>query len=100
MPLTPEQVAKQKKRIVNPDKSVSTERSITIQTDKGFINIPTIIDGKQFSNADAISYFKKNGGGSSPFSSKEQAVSSAKKRSKQIGNAIKKQKWPRLSDEL
>ncbi len=87
---TPKEVAEKKPRIFNPDKSVSTERSITIQTDKGIVNIPNIREGKQLSPREAI---RRSKGEKRPiFKTKGEAVSKAKRRSKAIGKEIQRQK--------
>ena len=91
MALTPEQVAKTKRRILNPDKSVSTERTIGIEADGRFINIPTIVGGKQLSNQDAIRMFRE---GKNPptgvFRSRAERDRRAALRSDRIGRAINK----------
>jgi hypothetical protein len=46
--------------IKNDDGSISTVKSISINVDGKEFLIPTIIDGKQLSNKDAIDYFMKN----------------------------------------
>ena len=88
--MTPEEVALKKKRIQNPDNTFSTEKTITIQTDRGFINIPTIIDGKQLSPEDAIVEHKKSKVEPTFYKSQEEAVKSAKERSNAIGEADKR----------
>ncbi|HEC64377.1 MAG TPA: hypothetical protein ENI23_03700 [bacterium] len=89
-PLTPAQAAKKKKKIVNPDKTVSTERSITVSTDKGFVNIPTIIEGKQLSNKDAFQAFRKSKIKRKFFKTSKEAVSVAVKRSKELDKETEK----------
>jgi len=88
-PLTPSEVARKKKRIINPDKSVSTERSITIGVDGGFINIPTIVNGKQLSPEDAIAASKKSGVVREMYKTQDEAVAAAKRRSEAIGRALR-----------
>jgi len=89
--MTPEEVARSKPRLINPgSKKVSTERSITVETDKGFMNIPTIVEGKQLSSKAAVESAKKSRIQFERFETIEKAVSAAKKRSEDIGRAIKK----------
>jgi hypothetical protein len=90
MPLTPEQVARRKKRIINPDKSVSTERSATFQTSRGFINVPTIVKGKQLKARAAFEAFRKSGEKPVFFKTQREAGRVAKRRSQKIGDEIKK----------
>ena len=40
----------------NPDNSISTERSITIEEDGEYINIPTVVNGKIVSDEQAIEH--------------------------------------------
>ena len=92
--LSPEQVAKSKKRIQNPDGSVSTERSITIGTDQGFVNIPTIYNGIQLAPHEAEVFFQLGYLKSlhpKPFKTIEEAIAAAKQRSNAIGQAIQLQ---------
>ena len=86
--MTPQQVAKSKKRIKNPGGSVSTERSMTIGTDKGYVNIPTIKGGKQLSKQGAIRAWRTSGEGSKPFKTQDAAISAAKARSAAIGKSL------------
>ena len=44
-----------------PDGSYRTENSISIGTDKGEVLIPTIINGRQVSNDEAIAHFNRTG---------------------------------------
>lgn len=86
--LTPSQVGAQKKRIQNSDGSVSTERSITIGVDDGYVNIPTIIGGRQLSEEEAIAHYKSGGEASEKYPSIDAAVSAAKQRSEAIGRSL------------
>ncbi|GAG38159.1 unnamed protein product, partial [marine sediment metagenome] len=82
----------------NKDGSVSTERSMTVgfTDDKGkdfFVNIPTIQNGVQLTGSNAVKAAKKAGIRKyARFSTKDSAVTAAKKRSNSIGKAIKKKK--------
>jgi len=92
--MTPAEVAKYKKRIINPDGSVSTERSITIGLNENgkrvFVNIPSIIDGVQLSRKEAIEIAWKEGMDYPRFGNLEEAIIAAKKRSEEIGKEIRK----------
>ena len=50
-----------KKPINNKDGSISTVRTIGIEADGMYINIPTVIGGKIVSNEEAINYYRKTG---------------------------------------
>ncbi len=50
-----------KKPINNKDGSISTVRTIGIEADGMYINIPTVIGGKVVSNKEAIDYYRKTG---------------------------------------
>ena len=90
--MTPSQVAQNKKRIQNKDGSVSTERSITVGSDNGFINIPSVRNGVQLSQKDAISSSRTDGVKRPRFKTIAEAVKAAKKRSNDIGNRIAQRK--------
>lgn len=72
----------QRKVLQNSDGTVSTESSITI-TEQGrdgkeiAVNIPTVIDGKRYSDKDAIAYYKRNGQHLGKFSSIAEAEAAA-----------------------
>lgn len=70
----------------NPDGSISTERTITIGTDQGYVNIPTIVNGIARSAREAIDLFNQ---GLNPaiakFKTEAEAISAAAERSKDIG---------------
>jgi len=100
--MNPKQVAKYKKKILNPDGSVSTVRTktFTFTTDKGktiFINIPTIWDGKQLTDSEAMNKAKKQGLNNFPsFNNKKDAIAASKKRSDDIGKELSKLKGKKL----
>lgn len=75
-----------RQKIQNQDGSFSTEKTIGIEADGKFINIPTIVNGKELSKEDAITAFRM--GINKPvgvFASQEEADSAAKQRSSDIG---------------
>lgn len=75
--------------INNPDGTISTERSITVQADDlnggQPTNIPTIWEGKQLSERDAIRRAVLSGQKYPAFRSIEEAVNAARQRSEDIG---------------
>ncbi len=93
---TPEQVAKKKKRIHNPDGSVSTEitKTFGFTIDDGrtiFVNIPTVWNGKRLSDKDAVKMAQKKGIKSFPtFFVLEDAKKAAQERSDAIGMELQK----------
>ena len=50
-----------KKPIKNKDGSISTVRTIGIEADGMYINIPTVINGKVVSNKEAVDHYRKTG---------------------------------------
>ena len=91
--MTPEQVAVNKPRIQNQNGSFSTERTITIGVDGGFINIPTIVNGRQLSHQEAIRNVDRSKISQYPrYRTIAEAVKAAKERSDQIGSAANKLK--------
>lgn len=76
--------------IHNRDGSFSTERTITIGTDRGFYNVPTIVDGIQRKPSEAIALFRagKNAAVDSAATEPE-ALTKARARSAAIGRSRK-----------
>lgn len=60
--------------VKNADGSISTVRSITITDDKGAVVIPTVVNGRVVSNAEAIEHFKSTGENLGRFKTEDQAV--------------------------
>lgn len=75
--------------IQNPDGSTSTERTATFQLGNGFINIPTIVNGRQLSPDEAYAEFEagRNPPVQAGFATEAEAVAAAKQRSESIGPA-------------
>ena len=74
-----------KKSIANIGGGISSERSVTLNMEDGkFINIPTIIEGKQLSIQDAIDHSKKTGQNLGVFDTKEEAVQAAEDRVREL----------------
>lgn len=70
----------------NKDGSFSTERTITIEADGRWVNIPTIIDGRQVSEREAIEAWRAGDNPAvSEASTLEEAERIARERSAQIG---------------
>ena len=61
----------------NPDNSISTERSITIEEDGKYINIPTIVKGRLASDEEAIDYYHKTKAHLGIFDTLEEATKNA-----------------------
>jgi uncharacterized protein (TIGR02594 family) len=81
----------QKPQIANADGSVSTERTITIEgKDGGWVNIPTIVDGKQLTNeqAEALYLRGRNAPVGEGFATAQEAAQAAQARSNQIGQQL------------
>jgi len=73
-------------KLLNPDGSFSTERTITVSFDDGVYNIPTIKDGERLSSKEAIKEFKN--GRIKPvgkYKTVEEAEEAAEARSGSIG---------------
>jgi uncharacterized protein (TIGR02594 family) len=81
----------QKPQIANADGSVSTERTITIEgKDGGWVNIPTIVGGKQLTNeqAEALYLRGRNNPVGEGFATAQEAAQAAQARSNQIGQQL------------
>ncbi len=77
----------------NPDGSVSTERTITIEAGGRFYNIPTIVNGVQVTNDAAVMLWKAGDNKAvGEFDSLEKAVQAAKERSNMLGGAVQRQR--------
>jgi hypothetical protein len=87
---TPRQVALHNVKVPNPDGSVSTERSATFQTNAGFVNVPTLIDGIQFKPRAAFYDAQKKGNLGRPYRSVVEATMAARRRSGAIGKEIQR----------
>lgn len=87
--MKPMVAARKKKRILSPNGTISSERTITIGTGNGYINIPTIWKGKQLSKVQAIQRAKKSGTTYKKFKTIKEAVQAAGARSKALGQAGK-----------
>ena len=86
MPGKEQPIDTSRKILRNPDQSFSTEQTITVGFGDKFFLIPTIVNGKQLSNEDAIQASQK---GVNPpvgvFDSLLDANKAAAERSKRIG---------------
>lgn len=74
----------------NEDQSYSTEKTITVDVGEGknkkWVNIPTIVEGKEIPQAQAIDlYYQGKNKAVGEYTSMDEAVSSAKQRSEKIG---------------
>lgn len=65
--------------VKNPDGSVSTERSISIGTNRGEVLIPTVVNGAVVSNEEAIKHYKETGENLGVFETPEAATAYADK---------------------
>jgi|TARA_Y100000034_G_C6535795_1_gene230990 hypothetical protein len=81
---------KKKEFIKNPSGSLSTERTITVSVDDGYINIPTIVKGKQLSPKQAVSEAMQNKVKYKVHKSIDAAETAAKDRSEKLGLELKK----------
>jgi membrane peptidoglycan carboxypeptidase len=83
--MSPLEATIKKKRIKNPDGTYSSERSITISTERGYINIPTIYNGKQLGHKKAIEQSKKTGIRYPEFKTLDEALNAAALRTMKLG---------------
>ncbi|HDY68902.1 MAG TPA: hypothetical protein ENH85_14065 [Candidatus Scalindua sp.] len=67
------------------DGGFATEKTITIEQDGRFLNIPTIINGKQVSQQEAIEHANRTGENVGAFNTQQEAVNAARRRSQEIG---------------
>ena len=75
-----------------PDGSIMTTKSISIGTPQGEVVIPTIVNGKQLTNREAIEEYKKNGKHFGIFDSPENAELFARQLSQEQGRRWEKDK--------
>lgn len=83
--MTPAEAVRYKPRILNPDGTYSSERSITIEVDGKYINVPTIWNGKQLSQEEAIKRAMESRIRYPRFKTLREATQAAKKRTKELG---------------
>lgn len=77
---------RKKKSILNPDLSRSSERTITIDTLNGYVNIPTIWGGKQLTSKQAIARARKDDfQGYHKYRTLKEAEKAARLRSESLG---------------
>jgi len=88
--MSPTQVARYKPRIRSP-LGTHTELSITVGDDKsGYVNIPTIWDGKRLDPRSAIRRARASGINFPRFKSLKKAERAAARRSENIGRAYER----------
>lgn len=63
--------------VKNSDGSISTERSITIEEDGEYINIPTVIKGKIVSDEEAIKHYHQTDEHLGKYLTKKEALKAA-----------------------
>lgn len=70
---------KKRPKVLNPDGSYSTVRTIGIEIDGGrHVNIPTVIDGKVVSDDEAVKHFRKKRKHLGIYKTREDADTAAK----------------------
>ncbi len=65
-------------KVQNQDGSYSTVRTIGIEADGMFINIPTVINGRVVSDQEAIRYFQQTGQHLGKFKTKKERDAAAR----------------------
>jgi hypothetical protein len=87
--------------VQNADGSVSTERTITIGTDAGYLNIPTMYGGKELDPDSAVEMARRNnwtdketGRKFDLFKTQQEAETAAQTRSKSLGAKYGQQQGP------
>ena len=99
--LTPEEVVRKKRRVLNPDQSVSTERTITLQTDRGFVNVPSLYQGTQLNPNEALVFAQRGLTQASPFfPTLQEAERDAMERSNAIGIELQREQKRRTIRRL
>lgn len=66
-------------KVRNEDGSYSTVRTMTITTDQGAVNIPTVVNGRVVSEKEAIDHYRKTGEHLGIYGSVDEAVKEAEK---------------------
>lgn len=67
-----------KKPIQNKDGSISTVRTIGIEADGMYVNIPTVINGKVVSDKEAVNHYRKTKKHLGKYKSREERDAAAK----------------------
>lgn len=90
-----------REKVKNPDGSYSTVRTITIEQDGKTILLPTIINGKQVSNDEAIAHYKQTGEHMGIFKSEADANKYDERIHKEKGWEGESNKWenPETAEE-
>jgi hypothetical protein len=66
-------------KVQNDDGSYSTVRTMTITTDQGAVNIPTVVNGRVVSEKEAMDHYRKTGEHLGIYGSVDEAVKEAEK---------------------
>lgn len=85
-------------KVQNSDGTYSTVRTITVEIDGKTILLPTIINGKQVSNQEAVNYYKQTGENLGVFNSEKEANQYDKKMHEQQGWTGPKNTWTSSSN--